>query len=508
LVLARGLALTLLLAAPASAADCRAPGADCTLREAADQAGVLVGAAVIERGFDTDALYAPTVAREFNSIVHEHVFKWDAIHPSRTVYRFDAPDRLIDFAEANDMAVRGHTLLWEQVLVDSTPAWVTAITDPADLRAVITDHITTVVGRYRGRIDAWDVVNEPLATGGPAFHQNHFAQVLGPGYIAEAFALAHAADPDATFFLNEVLIDQPGPKFEAFYALVRDLKQQGVPIHGVGFQGHFIPAVDPVGLQRNMERIAALGLVVELTEVDVIKRSRPDALAFQGREYYGLAAACLAVPACRRITMWGFTDRYTWIDASFGAGFAPLPLDVDYQRKPAYFGLRNGLLSTTTAAGGRELRIRDDATRPERRSLEVRTIDAVDAPALGGSADPTVHGGVVTLSSAAFSGSWPLPASGWRALAGGRGYEYRSASGPVKRVLMKDRKRIVVRLGGSGLGLELDVDPTPLGVSLSTGNASWCMAFNSALLYRPGKTLLATHAPAPASCPAPRLVDG
>jgi len=289
---------------------------------------------------------------------------------------------------------------------------------------------------------------------------------------------------------------------------VRDLKEQGVPIHGAGFQGHFIPMVDPVGLQQNMERIAALGLVVELTEVDVIRRNRPDALAFQGREYYGLAAACLAVPACRRITMWGFTDRYTWIDASFGPGFAPLPLDVDYQRKPAYFGLRNGILSTTTPADGCELRIRDDATRPERRSLEVRTIDAVDAPALGGTADPTVHGGVVALSSVAFSGSWQLPASGWRALAGGRGYKYRSSSGPVKRVLMKDGKRILVRLRGSGLGLDLDVDPTPLGVALSTGNASWCMAFDSALVFRPGKLLVSMHAPAPVSCPAPRLVDG
>jgi endo-1,4-beta-xylanase len=495
----------LVLVARHAAADCRAPGADCTLREAADQAGILVGAAVIEGGFATDPVYAPTLAAEFSSVTHEHVFKWDAIHPSAAVYRFEAPDRLVDFAEANGMAVRGHTLLWEQVLVDSTPAYVTAITDPATLRALVTDHIQTVVGRYRGRIDAWDVVNEPLATGGPAFHQNHFAQVLGPGYIAEAFHLAHAADPDATLFLNEVLIDDPGAKFDAFLALVRDLRRRGVPLHGVGLQGHFIPPVNPVGLQQNMERLAALGVVVELTEVDVIQRGVPDPAGLQAREYYGLAAACLAVPACRRITMWGFTDRYTWLDA-FGPGTKPLPLDVDYGRKPAWFGLRDGILATTTATEGRELRVRDDGHRPERRSLRATTRDAIEAPALGGTADPTVHGGVLDLRATGFDASWDLPADGWRALGGGRGYEYRASSGAVARVLMKDGKRILVSLGGAELGLDLDVDPTPLTLALSTGNASWCLRFPGSLVFKPGKTLLATNAPAPGSCAAARLI--
>lgn len=499
-------AASLLLFARAAAADCRGPGADCTLREAAAEAGIHVGAAVIERGFATDPLYAPTLAAEFDSVTHEHVFKWDAIHPSRSVYRFEAPDRLVDFAEANGMVLRGHTLLWEQVLVDSTPAWVTAITDPADLRAVVTEHIQTVVGHYRGRVEAWDVVNEPLATAGPTFHQNHFAQVLGPDYIAEAFHLAHAADPDAVLFLNEVLIDNPGPKFEAFLALVRDLRSRGVPIHGVGLQGHFIPVVDPVGLQRNMERLAALGVVVELTEVDVIQRGVPDPAAFQGLEYYGLAAACRAVPACRRITMWGFTDRYTWLDDAAGFSTKPLPCDVDYGRKPAFFGLRDGILSTTAPVSGRELRVRDDAARPERRSLRARTIDAVAAPTPGGTADPTVHGGVLVLSSETFDDEWALPASGWRALGGGRGYEYRGTSGPVKRVLVKDGQRILVSLGGSALGLALDVDPTPLALSLSTGNASWCMTFTGSSAFQPGKTLLAARSAVPASCPAPRLI--
>lgn len=497
-------ALLIPLLVRAAGADCRAAGADCSLREAAAQAGVLVGAAVIERGFDTDPLYAPTLAAEFDSVTHEHVFKWDAIQPSRGVYDFAAADRLVDFAEANGIAVRGHTLLWEQQLIDSTPAYVTDVTDPSDLRALVTDHIQTVVGRYRGRVGAWDVVNEPFGTVAPALYENHFAAVLGPGYIAEAFTLAHAADPEAVLFLNEVLVDAPGPKFDALLALVRDLREQGVPLHGVGLQGHFFAPVDPAGLQQNLERLAALGVVVELTEVDVLLRNRPDALAFQGREYYGLAAACLAVPACRRITMWGFTDRYTWIDTFLGPGLSPLPLDESYAPKPAYVGLRDGLLSTTTPVRGLRLRIRDDATRPGRRALEAWATGRIEAPAPGSIADPTVRGGVLALASAPLVDVWGLAASGWRSLGNGRGYEYRDTSGPVRRVLLRTRKQVVVRLRGGPLGL--DVAPLPLELTLSTGTAAWCMRFAEAHVFRQGKRLLAGRSAAPASCPAPRLI--
>jgi endo-1,4-beta-xylanase len=191
---------------------------------------------------------------------------------------------------------------------------------PAELRSLMADHIRTVVGRYRGRIDAWDVVNEPLETTGSAVYENHFHQVLGPGYIAEAFELAHEADPEATLFLNEALVSSAGAKFDALYTLTEELLQQGAPVHGVGLQGHFLtkpPSREE--LQANLER--------------------------QRQDFYDMAAACLAVPACARITFWGFTDKHTWIDDSCEPGLAPLPLDTECERKPAYFGLREGLLS-------------------------------------------------------------------------------------------------------------------------------------------------------------------
>jgi endo-1,4-beta-xylanase len=347
----RPLVLLLALVAPVAAAadlDCRAPGSDCALREAAAQVGVLMGTAVRPPALENDPNYGPALARDFNSITDEWTMKWQAIHPAPGVYEFESGDALVNFAEANDMAVRGHTLIWDQDLIDSTPEYVTAISDPQELRDLMTEHIQTVVGHYKGRVDAWDVVNEPLELLGSALYNNIFHELLGPGYIKEALEIAHAADPNAALFLNDVLISTSGPKFDAFLALLTDLVNQGAPIHGAGIQGHFWGVVEPEELHANIEALAALGLTVELTEVDVPLRENGDPVAqleSQRQEYFEVVRACVTVHACRRLTTWGFTDRYTWIDDFFGPGFDPLPLDEDYARKPAYFGVRDGLLT-------------------------------------------------------------------------------------------------------------------------------------------------------------------
>ena len=327
--------------------DCQADAADCTLRDASVQAGVLIGAAY--REVNDDPAYLPALSHDFNSVTHEGAMKWAATQPEYGVFNFNRADQMVEFAEANGMTVRGHTLVWEQATIDATPEYVTAITDPDELRTLMTNHIRTVVGHFRGRVDAWDVVNEPLETLGSEVYQNHFYRVLGPGYIAEAFELAHEADPDATLFLNDVLVSTAGAKFDALLALTADLLEQGVPVHGVGLQGHFlISGPNHEELRTNLEKLAALGVIVELTEVDIVLRGTGDEatrLERQRQDFFDMASACLAVEACKRITFWGFTDRYTWIDGTFGPGLAPLPLDLDYERKPAYFGLIDGLLS-------------------------------------------------------------------------------------------------------------------------------------------------------------------
>jgi endo-1,4-beta-xylanase len=356
--LPRALALPLAVLAPTlalattsavAAPECDAPEA-CTLRELAARAGVRIGAAVVPELLDgdPDPEYPAVLAAEFDSVTAENDMKWRAIHPEPDRYDFAAADAVVAFAEANDMTVRGHTLLWHQALVHATPDYVLAISDPEALRALVADHIATVVGRYAGRVDAWDVVNEPLVQGGGSLFPSVFLQVLGPGYIAEAFALAHAADPDATLFLNEVLLESNEATVDALLALVTDLLAQGVPIHGVGFQAHFFfpELLDADVLRERLQAFADLGLVVELTELDVALRQsvRPGRRAErQGDDYFAIARACLAVAACRRITTWGFTDRHTWYDDFFGPDKDPLLFDDDYAPKPAYEGMREAL---------------------------------------------------------------------------------------------------------------------------------------------------------------------
>jgi len=328
-------------------ASCLDPGSDCRLRQTADEAGMWIGSATQPAFIDNEPIYASTLASEFSSLTAENHMKWQAVQPSRGVFDFTQGDALVDFAEANDMTVHGHNLIWNQRLIDSTPDWVEAITDEAELRDVMSDHISTVVSHYAGRVGSWDVVNEPLRTLGTEVYQNHFYQVLGPGYIAEAFALAHAADPNAELMLNEI-----GPlfnegSFDAFYGLVDDLLLQGVPLHGVGLQGHFLTpafATDSSAIEERLSAFTDLGLFVEITELDIgLGPADPDALPNQRQRYFDVARACAAVEGCRRITTWGFTDAHTWYDGFLGPGQAPLPFDEEYARKPAYDGLRDGL---------------------------------------------------------------------------------------------------------------------------------------------------------------------
>lgn len=325
-----------------------------TLRQAADQAGVLVGAAAGSGSIANDALYAETLAAEFSSLTAEGEMKWDHLQREPGVWNFAGADALMAFAEANEMAVRGHTLVWNQRFVDSTPDWVEELTDPTTLRAAMAEHIGMVVGRYAGRVDSWDVVNEPLKTGRSVIWENHFYDVLGIDYIAEAFVLAHAADPSALLFLNEVGISTANARFDAFYQLVVELLEQDVPIHGVGFQGHFFTGVtDPAALEQNLRAFSDLGLVVEITELDiplVTPDETPENLAIQAQDYANVVSACLAVERCTRVTMWGLTDRHSWINGFLGDGFEPLLLDEEYQPKPAYESFRSTLLVPEPAA--------------------------------------------------------------------------------------------------------------------------------------------------------------
>jgi endo-1,4-beta-xylanase len=205
-------------------------------------------------------------------------------------------------------------------------------------------HITDEVTHYKGKIYAWDVVNEPFNEDG-TFRDSIWHKNFGSDYIAEALKLAHAADPNAKLYINDYNVEGKNSKSDALYKLVKELKSKDVPIHGVGLQAHFILGQIPHDLATNMERFAALGLDVAITELDIRIQlpSTAEKLAQQAKEYASVFKACLSVPKCVGITIWGFTDKHSWIPSVFQGYGDALPWDANYKPKPAVAAIEEAL---------------------------------------------------------------------------------------------------------------------------------------------------------------------
>lgn len=318
------------------------------LRERAP-GGLVIGTAAAGGGhlgaghdpFRVDEQYRALVGSEFSSVTPENQLKWEYVHPEPDGYAFEAADDIVDFAEEHGMVVRGHTLLWHS----QNPAWLErGGYTPDELREILREHITTVVGRYAGRIAQWDVANEIFDERGRLRTQdNIWLRELGPGIVADAFRWAHEADPDALLFLNDYDAEVVNAKSDAYLALAADLLSQGVPVHGFGVQGHLILELEPPGdgLAENLQRFADLGLATAVTEADVRMvlddgLATPEQLARQADHYANLVSGCRAVTGCDSITLWGFTDRYSWVPSWFeGLGAATVTTE-DYVPKPAY----------------------------------------------------------------------------------------------------------------------------------------------------------------------------
>ena len=358
----------MLLAVLACAPSRGAGGPPPALRELAAARGIGIGVAVAAHALRGDSLYRRTLAREFGLVTTENALKFEPLRPAPDRWEFGDADTIVAFAERHGMRVRGHTLVWKRQL----PCWLTEGADSgAALAALLREHIRTVVGRYRGRIAVWDVVNEPLANQITAdtppdslLRPTLWLKRLGPEHIELAFRWAHEADPGARLFLNETGAEAEGPKADALYELLRDLLARGVPVHGVGLQMHLKlrrPA-DTESVLRNMRRLASLGLEVQVTEMEVELARAPgdirEQLDGQARLYREVLAACLAVPRCTAFVMWGMTDRYTWQDPD-----TPLLFDAEYRPKPAYDAVRALLESP----GLRSRRRRRAGARPAPR---------------------------------------------------------------------------------------------------------------------------------------------
>lgn len=315
-----------------------------TLRQLAAEAGRLIGVAVDAEALAADETYREVLAREFDYVTPENAMKWEPLAPSPDTYDWDDADAIVQFAEEHEQAVKGHTLVWHQ----QTPRWLGGGMSADELRAALQQHITTTVARYRGRVRAWDVVNEAVdVTTDSGFTQSVFYELLGATYIEDAFHWARAADPDALLFYNEVAIERMGEKSDVTYELMRDLVDRGVPIDGIGFQSHVSTHRYPSlgDLRHNIRRFVELGLIVNVSEVDARARLMPGgerSRAYAQRiAFQQIVSACVVEPGCEAITFWGFTDKYSWINDDGPED--PLLFDRTYVAKPAYDGVVDGL---------------------------------------------------------------------------------------------------------------------------------------------------------------------
>ena len=316
-----------------------------TLGQAAACSGRLLGTALATAHFSEESYMSR--ALEFNYVTPENEMKWEHTEPTRDQFSFDLGDQIVDFANQNGIRVKGHTLVWHNQL----PSWVGAISDPDDLRAAMLDHITTEVEHFRGKVAAWDVVNEAWDPNDPTLLRDSvFSELLGPAFIDDAFTAARAADPDVKLYYNDYGADGLGAKSDSIYDMVADMKTRGIPIDGVGLQMHWRssaarPSASDVA--ANIQRLGALGLEVVISEMDV-DICNGGTLDEQAAMFHDVVAACLSQPACKAVTFWGITDKYSWLnyfDTSCADGDTPRPLlfDDDYQRKPAYAGVLDAL---------------------------------------------------------------------------------------------------------------------------------------------------------------------
>jgi endo-1,4-beta-xylanase len=364
-VLAALMALIALIAVPAASAhnssSARVDLSDRGLRDLGALRGLYIGTAVAMDHLSADPTYRSLTQSEFSSVTAENVMKWEEVEPQRGVDDFTEGDRLLRFAKRNNQSVYGHNVLWHNQL----PPWLTTgvsggTIDKQQLKSILRRHTLALVGHYRGKVRAWDVTNEIFNDDGnattPATWRNTiWYQAFGTEYVEWVLRWARQADPRTKLYLNDYNNEGLGGKSLAYYNLAKELKRKHVPIDGIGAQAHLSlmyghPA--PGEIKKVLQRFAGIGLDIAFTEVDVripvaTADTQPTAaqVTEQTRRYRDLIDSCLAVRRCNTFTLWGHTDKYSWVPGWFTdppEGYAT-PFSASYEAKPAYWTLREAL---------------------------------------------------------------------------------------------------------------------------------------------------------------------
>jgi endo-1,4-beta-xylanase len=345
------------LAAALPTADGASAGAGETLRRLAAKKGLVYGTTIAAWQIKSDPAFVALVLRQAGLVVPENDMKWqDMNRGAPGDDDFGPADTVADFAVENRLVLRGHNLLW----YFRTPSWLFHLPSRAAKERAIITRIRTMVGRYRGKVNSWDVVNEPIEPedGRPdGLRKAVFLEALGPSYIDLAYHTAREADPGARLVVNEygVELDAPGQdrRRTALLRLLHHMRARGTPVDAVGIQCHLRavggPPLSAAKLGRFLAEIAALDLEIQVTELDVSDENAPADIARRdglvADTYRRFLDGVLVAPAVKMIVTWGLSDRYSWIVRKEtdpgrwrrdGLPSRPLPFDAGLEPKPAF----------------------------------------------------------------------------------------------------------------------------------------------------------------------------
>jgi endo-1,4-beta-xylanase len=308
-----------------------------------------IGASISVSLMQNNTKYNAVVTKEYNSITPENAMKFAAVHTAQNTFNFTDADYLVNFALLNNKRIHGHTLIWHQ----SLPSWVTNFAgDSAAWENLMKTHIQTVVAHFKGKVTSWDVVNEAFDDNGN-LRNSIWLQKLGSDYIARCFQYAHETDPAALLFYNDYGHEYSAAKRTAISNMLTAFKARGIPVDGTGLQFHTRYTQSDANILAAITAAAATGLKVHISELDIALN--PDntqgltlnaALAQQQADKYKFIVKTYnSLPASQKygITTWNVGDADSWIPGTYNRPDWPLPFDANYLRKPAYYGILEGV---------------------------------------------------------------------------------------------------------------------------------------------------------------------
>lgn len=328
------------------------------LRELAHSKGLFFGTAVSDSQLKRPD-FTPLVLDQCSVLVAENAMKWRATQPEQARFDFTQADFFMNFAESHHLPIRGHNLCWHE----HNPAWLDSAITPQNAVSLLTAHIQTIVGRYKGRIHSWDVVNEAI---NPSHHNSNsmvnslWLQNIGEDYVELAFRTAAKTDPSAILTYNDYDIETDAPaqqaKREAVLAMLQRLIKKGVPLHALGVQSHLrtnegLPTWN--GLNKFLKEIEKLNLQIFVTELDVDDSAMPAAIPERDLQvaelYRSYLENILRHNSVKAVLTWGLSDRDSWLQGFRPRKDAlpqrPLPFDAQLNPKPAFFALRDSFAS-------------------------------------------------------------------------------------------------------------------------------------------------------------------